>query len=186
MTRSARFVPVLILALLMLFPAVLVAAWAPADRPGIPVAGHRSEGIGYCVTLEGSGVFVKNDTHVVSAKARKRKGLPPLETAEFIAGVRNALFVAARNSGKPELLAAVSGSIAFPELGIPITDAASIICTCATSGCYGLPPGTKCTSTKCDGSCADCENCISTGHGSGMAQYCSGENCDTFRVPIIE
>ena len=138
MTQPVRRVPILILALLMLFPALaLVAGGPPADHPGLPILGQHGPGIGYCVTLEGSGVVVNVPFHAVSAAARQKQGLPPLELLEFTASVQNAVILAANQSGKADLAKAAHGKYAFPDLGIPATEGTSMECWCSKSTCYG-------------------------------------------------
>jgi len=162
-------------ALLMLLAALsALALSAPADRPGLPLAGKGGvPGVGYCVSVQGSGVLVDVPYHAIGSAARKAQGLQPLEIAEFVASVTNAARLSANQSGDAVLIAAMNGKLAFPELGIPVTADATGECTCATSSCYGKPP--TCVPTGCGGGCADCYVCKVT--GGGATGQCAGRRC---------
>lgn len=82
------------LVLLALGVSLLAAAPAGPTPRALPVAGLNGTGIGYCVTVEDAAGKVLGNVevpfHVVNPSERSRRGLPPLDPAEFEASVRNA------------------------------------------------------------------------------------------------
>jgi len=134
---------------------------APGDRAGIPTKGLHADGIGYCVTFQDADVRVEVPFHVTGAKARKERGLPALDVNEFRVSVRNALVLAANQSGRQDLIDAAHKTVAFTDLGDVVTAETGTVCSCSNTIFCKAGPG-KIGICGCGGPCGSCEICTVT------------------------
>jgi hypothetical protein len=149
--------------------AVLMSASAPLDGPvppptfkehRLPLYGLNGSGAGFCVSVPEADVTVTVERYQLHPQLRKKLGLstdPASIEAEFRESVRNAAINGATVTGHLAVAAAARAEIAFPDLGDVVTDKTTMVCSCATSNCYGMP--NSCVPTGCRPSCHDCMSC---------------------------